>query len=256
MNRREFLIQTGAAASLATGGLLTRAGAGRAAWVVCDPTDRIAAGPAPQFALDQLRMALTARGFLVHPCARLDQTQPGDLCVVAAGKLSALARDAGAIPPATAEGPRPSLRRALGGRDVVVAAGNDARGLAYALHELADAGQSGGRPGRGTPPGRNRHRRAGQPHPQPHALLLERRRGQGLVPRPRLLAALSLAPRRPAVQPVQPRLRPRLRCPQPADGHLPLLRLPLPAVGPRLRRPRDEPPRRRARPEPRDAAFH
>jgi hypothetical protein len=152
MNRREFLIQTGAATSLAAGGLLSRAGAdpaasgGRGVALICDPTDRIAAGAAPQWALGQLRTALAARGFVVRTCTRLDQAQPGDFCVIAAGKLSPLARDAGAIPPASAEGLAITPAR-LGGRDVVVASGNDVRGLAYALSELADAVNLADNPG-------------------------------------------------------------------------------------------------------------
>ena len=152
MNRRQFLIQTGAATSLAAGGLLSRAGAdpagggGRGVSLVCDPTDRIATGAAPQWALGQLKLALTGRGFQIRSCPRLDQAPAGDFCVIAAGRLSALARDAGALPPATPEGLAITPAR-LGGRDVVVASGNDVRGLAYALTELADAVTLAGDPG-------------------------------------------------------------------------------------------------------------
>ncbi len=140
MNRREFLLQTGAATGLAASGLLTRAraasAAGQTVFLVSDPADRIAADAAPQWALGQLQEALTARGFVVRRCAKLEETVDG-LCVVAAGRLSAVARDAGAIPPSAAEG-LAIVRSHLGPYDPVVAAGHDARGLAYALSELAD----------------------------------------------------------------------------------------------------------------------
>ncbi len=142
MNRREFLLQTGAATGLAAGGLLTRAGAapggGRAISLVSDPADRTANAAAPQWALGQLQAALTAKGCIVRRCTRLEEAPAGDFCVIAAGKLSTLARDAGAIPPAAAEGLAIVPAR-LGGRNAVVATGNDVRGLAYALNELADA---------------------------------------------------------------------------------------------------------------------
>jgi hypothetical protein len=142
MNRREFLLQTGAATGLAASSLLARAQSspipGQGVSLVCDPADRIAAGAAPQWALVQLRAALTQRGFIVHACTRLDQAPAGDFCVIAAGRASSYARDAGAIPPATTEGLAITPAR-LGGRDVVVASGNEGRGLAYALNELADA---------------------------------------------------------------------------------------------------------------------
>jgi len=139
MNRREFLIQTTAATGLAAGGLRAAAPApGRIVFVVCDPTDRIAADPAPQWALGRLRDALAARGFAVRSRAKLEETTPGELCVVSAGRSSAVARDAGAIPPAAAEG-LAIVRTHLGRFDAVVAAGHDVRGLAYALSELADA---------------------------------------------------------------------------------------------------------------------
>ncbi len=140
MNRREFLLQTGAAAGLATTARFARASLppGTGIALVSDPADAIAAGQPPQWALGRLRAALVARGFVVRDCARIDQANSGDLCIVAAGRGSPLARDAGAVPPAAVEGLKIAAAR-LGGREVLVAAGHDVRGLAYALNELVDA---------------------------------------------------------------------------------------------------------------------
>ena len=89
MNRREFLIQTGAAtAAYALGGALrTRAETdappghrfeGSVA-IVCDPTNTVVSGQPVQWAVDRLRAALAARNFIVRTCARLEEAKPEDL---------------------------------------------------------------------------------------------------------------------------------------------------------------------------------
>ena len=144
MNRREFLVHTGAltAASLLPGRLRASAPATsavrRGVAIIRDPSDPIAAAPAAQWAATELQQALTGRGYAVRRCARLDEAVAGDLCIVTTGGTSAVARDAGAVPP---DGPEalavaPAV---LGGRESLVAAGSDARGLSYALTDLADA---------------------------------------------------------------------------------------------------------------------
>ncbi len=141
MNRREFLVQAGAAAGIAAGGLLTRATAAgrdrRSVALICDPGDPVAAGRPPQWALGRLQEVLTKRGVAVRTCSSLEQAGPSDFCVIATGSSSSVARDAGALPPAVAEGLLIAFAN-LGGREAVVAAGHDARGLTYALAELAD----------------------------------------------------------------------------------------------------------------------
>jgi hypothetical protein len=152
MNRREFLIRSGTAAAggLVIGALGTGIGArgaipdapggapGRGVSIVCDPRDPVASAPPARWAAEQLRLALTQRGIAVRLCDRLDEAGPADLCVVAVGAVSAAARDAAIGAPTEAE----ALALApgqLGGRDVLLAAGGDVRGLVYALTELADA---------------------------------------------------------------------------------------------------------------------
>ncbi|HWA09672.1 MAG TPA: hypothetical protein VG838_09500 [Opitutaceae bacterium] len=140
MNRREFLAKTGMTAAAV--GLLSKsfgADAARPASVaiVCDPSDPVAASKPARWAAEQLQQALTARGFTVKLCARLDEAAPGDLCVVAAGPASALARDTGVTAASDSEALAIGSGR-IGQREVLVARGGGIRGLVYALTEIAD----------------------------------------------------------------------------------------------------------------------
>ena len=152
MNRREFLLCTGTAAAGglvlgALGGgtraLAATAGAqgtasGRSVSIVCDPRDPIASAPPSRWAAEQLRQALAQRGIAVRRCDRLDEAGPADLCVIAVGAVSSAVRDAGVGAPTEPEALALAPGR-LGGRDILLAAGGDVRGLVYALTELADA---------------------------------------------------------------------------------------------------------------------
>lgn len=148
MNRREFLIRTGAAtAGSAMAGVLggcrgplvePAKSSVRSVSIICDSNDVIASAAPVRWAVEQLRHALSQRGCAVRICARLGEAGAADLCVVATGGDSRMARDAGVVVPAAAE----SLVIApghLGLRDVLVAGGRDVRGLVYALTDLADA---------------------------------------------------------------------------------------------------------------------
>jgi hypothetical protein len=106
--------------------------------IVCDPRDPISSAPPARWATEQLRLALAQRGIAVRVCDRLDEAGPADLCVVAVGAASAAARDAAIGAPTEPEALALATGR-LGGRDVLIAAGGDVRGLVYALSELADA---------------------------------------------------------------------------------------------------------------------
>jgi len=147
MNRREFLIQIGAAAGCVVGGILTGCThvvapsarrTRRGVSIVCDPGDPIASAKPSQWAVEQLRQSLTGRGFVVRVCTRLDEANPADVCIVAAGRSSSVTRDVGVVPPADAEALAIVPGR-LGRRDVLLASGTDSRGLVYALTEIADA---------------------------------------------------------------------------------------------------------------------
>jgi hypothetical protein len=98
----------------------------------------VASSAPAQWAANSLQLSLEKKGIRVRRCARSDEADPADLCVIAAGPGSALARDAGVTAPADAEGfaVGPGI---LGGRPSLVACGGGVRGLVYALTELADA---------------------------------------------------------------------------------------------------------------------
>ncbi len=88
--------------------------------------------------MEQLRQSLAGRGFAVRICKRLDEADPGDVCIVAAGGTSSMTRDVGVLPPADPEALAIAPGR-LGRREVLLASGSDVRGLVYALTEIADA---------------------------------------------------------------------------------------------------------------------
>jgi hypothetical protein len=113
-------------------------GAGRTAALVREPGDAVVSSRPAAWAAEQLHRALTAQGWTVRSCARLDEAGPGELAIVLAGPGSALARDAGVPVPAEPEGLAIAPAR-LGGREVLLLAGGGARGLVYALLEIADA---------------------------------------------------------------------------------------------------------------------
>src|SRR5206468_10734205 len=88
-------------------------------------------------ALGQLRRALADRGVSVMQRERAAEAPAGSVCVVAASGAAPLAREACVALP---DGPE-SLVLAparVGERPVTLACGSDARGLSYALLELAD----------------------------------------------------------------------------------------------------------------------
>jgi hypothetical protein len=148
MNRREFLIKTGTAA---TGFVLGGALSGRAQTasptsdrvagsvaIICDPNDPVVAAKPAQWAVEQLRHALTTRSVVVKICERLEEAPPNSLCIVASAVSSSLVRDTGVVPPAEAEVLSLVAGR-LGQHETLIASGSDSRGLSYALTELADA---------------------------------------------------------------------------------------------------------------------
>ncbi len=150
LNRREFIAQTGAAAAVGVAGstLVSRASAAAAATaagkgiaIISDPADPIAAAKPAQWATEQLRLALDARGFNARVVASAAAARPDDFCVLASG-VALL----GVFFPAAGNSALPAAAEALtltpghlGTREALLAQGRDARGLSYALTELADA---------------------------------------------------------------------------------------------------------------------
>jgi hypothetical protein len=150
ISRRRFLTQTGMAAGLASAELLAAprlaagdgpGGGGKGVAIVHDPADAVAAAAPAQWAAGQLRDALAARGLAVRLRRRLDDVTPEETCVVAGGGTAPLPR--AVLDKSGTELPKqPEALALLAGqadkRPVLLACGRDARGLMYALLELAD----------------------------------------------------------------------------------------------------------------------
>src|SRR6266567_150712 len=139
IGRRDFLRSAGAIGALGVGSGF----AGRAVSIVNDPSDPVAgAGPA-QWALGELEASLSAHGITVRRYPRIDNAAlAADLWIVAGGA------DRAPRPTVVADVPEslviaPAL---LNGRNVVFACGRDARGLTYAVLELADRVQNASDP--------------------------------------------------------------------------------------------------------------
>jgi hypothetical protein len=140
-SRRRFLKASAAVAGVGlTRPRWTRAGA-PAVSIVADPGDAIAsAGPA-RWAAEELERALAARGVAVKRFERAAQSPAGDVCIIAAGSDAPIARDVLKRSGVTLENTAEALALVPGkaaGRPVLLACGQDVRGLVYALLELAD----------------------------------------------------------------------------------------------------------------------
>lgn len=140
LNRRAFLRQT----SLVTAaGLASKAFAatGRAVSLVIDPEDATASAAPVAWAVTELEQALHAKGVAVHRHAAISDAPQADVCIVISGSRSALSRSV----LAGARVKMPQAPESMGivpgkaaGRSVLLACGPDARGMVYALLELAD----------------------------------------------------------------------------------------------------------------------
>jgi hypothetical protein len=109
--------------------------------IISDPADVIAGSPPAQWAMKELEKSLTSHGINIFRCVQLGQSKAGDLCIIAAGSGSSLARKL----LKSGKTIIPDVPEALGlvpvktlGKEVVLVCGNDMRGLVYALLELTD----------------------------------------------------------------------------------------------------------------------
>ena len=142
LNRREFLsVTSGVAAGLAAGfpagGAVAADNAGGAV-IIVDPSDSVAASAPAKWAADELAKALAQRGISARLYEKLSAAPAGDLRIVAAGAASndaagAVLKAAGARVEAV-----PEALALCQNREAIWAWGQDARGLTYALLELAD----------------------------------------------------------------------------------------------------------------------
>jgi hypothetical protein len=149
VNRRQFLKVTGMAAALRAAGVDAAAAQGRGVSLILDPGDAVAAAAPSQWAAQEIERSLLARDIIVRRCERAAQAPPGDLCLAAGGLNAPLS-----VQMLKSAGVRiPEVPEALGlvpgrvsGRQVLLACGYDARGLVYALLDLADRVQNGTNP--------------------------------------------------------------------------------------------------------------
>lgn len=146
LNRRRFLEAVGVATGFGMVGAGASWAAAQGVAIVVDSADAVAAEAPPQWAARELETALRARGVAVHRCERLSQAPAGDLCIIAAGVSAPGSRQL----LQTANAGVAAIPEALGlvpgkasGRQVLLACGYDARGLVYALLDLADRVQHG-----------------------------------------------------------------------------------------------------------------
>ncbi|RPI23413.1 MAG: hypothetical protein EHM61_19805 [Acidobacteria bacterium] len=133
LNRRRFIQVT---AGVATG-LTATAGNTRGVAIVVDPVDRVASSPAARWAATELKRALTEREVSARIVENAAQAAPTDLRIMSAGIASpgaaAALGDAGVRMEVAPE----ALALCQRG-ETIWACGHDARGLTYALLELAD----------------------------------------------------------------------------------------------------------------------
>jgi hypothetical protein len=137
LDRRHFLEITAGAAAGVAASAVTASTQTRAVAVIVDPADPVASSPAGGWAAGELVRALTERGVTAAVYARSADAPVASLHVLACGlaspRAAAALRAAGARPVAAAE-----ALALWQTRDGVWACGHDARGLSYALLELAD----------------------------------------------------------------------------------------------------------------------
>jgi hypothetical protein len=139
-DRRRFL-KTGLIAG--TAALLPRSGAAGdrgGVSLVVDPADPIASSAPAVWAAGQLERALCDAGIDVRSAARVEDAFPGDRLVVAAGHTAPVAASAMRPLRLSLDGGPERLALFAGdvrGRDALFACATDARGLTYALTEVA-----------------------------------------------------------------------------------------------------------------------
>jgi hypothetical protein len=138
LNRRQFLCTAaGAAASLAAAGSVNAAGKAAGVAIVVDPADTVASSGAARWAAEELKHALTERGVPARIYGNAAQVPASHLRIVAAGMASSGAEAARNAAGVRAEA-APEALALCQAKGSTWACGYDARGLMYALLELAD----------------------------------------------------------------------------------------------------------------------
>jgi hypothetical protein len=133
LNRRRFL-QTAAGAAVGTAGAADKT---QGVAIIADLADAVASSAPARWAAGELERALVERGVSARVYGRAAQAPAGHLRVMAAGMASPGAAAALEAAGARAEAV-PEALALCQGSEGVWACGHDARGLTYALLELAD----------------------------------------------------------------------------------------------------------------------
>ena len=143
ISRRDFLQVTALSIGALSPGskALAQVVGGHRISIVADPNDPICAAAPSVWALQELARTLVQRDIAVERCASLAQAPASDLCIVAAGSVSALATPVLRSANASVANQPESLGLvpfSHKGKPALLACGSDARGLMYALLELVD----------------------------------------------------------------------------------------------------------------------
>ena len=142
-SRRDFLQMT--ALSIGAIGLgptaMAESGASKNVALVTEPSDAVASAAPVGWAVQELGRTLAQHGVSLRQFKSLEQVPASVLCLIAAGHAtptaSALLKNAALNVPNSAEG-LALVPSSYQGRQILLACGTDARGLMYALLELAD----------------------------------------------------------------------------------------------------------------------
>ncbi|MDE3149162.1 MAG: twin-arginine translocation signal domain-containing protein, partial [Acidobacteriota bacterium] len=144
-NRRRFLKTAGTAAVGAGVAVKDFGQPPATVYIAVDPADAVAATRPAAWAIEQLAQALQARGVAVTRVANPREATAGSVCIVVAGAESesacAMLRQAGVSVPAAPEA-LAIVNQHDGGKRTILACGRDARGLVYALTDLADTAEN------------------------------------------------------------------------------------------------------------------
>ena len=146
MYRRQFLQTAVTTTALPLPAALSVFGAAKRVSLLLDNVS----AASPRWAADQLHRTLVARGIEVYLRQNISQVPSAEFCIAAANFQSPLARQILDNASLAGSGAKPeALAIATGtvsGRTVLLAAGQDDRGLVYALLELADRASHGADP--------------------------------------------------------------------------------------------------------------
>ena len=142
-NRRRFVQTAGSIAALSVAEMPMKLAATTPGGVsiIVDPSDPVAGAAPALWAAKELERSLTEQHIKVSRHESVAQAPAGDLCVMAAGADASASRGIlkrSGVTVAAAPEALGLVSGQIGGRKVVLACGSDARGLVYALLELAD----------------------------------------------------------------------------------------------------------------------